>query len=165
METRMIDRRTALKGAGLAGAAAVAALMPAQALADAGDKSSPAGGWEVTLTPGGAPTPTVLVVLTEGGGVLRSHRNDNLQNSLASPSYGSWANLDEDQVIGITVRNFRYANGALVGTTKIRVKATFDDEMNSFSGPLITEFRDLDGNVTGTFNATAFGRRIAVETP
>lgn len=140
----------------------MAALVPAPAMAHGCNDDGPAGGWEVTALPSGL---KVLVVLTEGGGALRSHQNDALASSLASPSYGSWANVDGERVIGITFRNFRYADGKLVGTTKIRVRATFNEEFDQFTGPAKTQLLDLNGNVVGTVTGSVDGRRIAVELP
>ena len=168
MKDQLIDRRTALKGGGLLGAGAIAALIPTTALASQGQNGQrdAAGGWDVTVTVPGRPTAKVLVVLTNGGGALRSSQNDLKPASLASPSYGSWANLDEKRQIAITFRNFRYsAIGDLVGTSKIRVRATLNDDGDRFSGGGNTQLFDLNGNITATNSFTVDASRIAVELP
>ncbi len=168
MKGHLIDRRSALKGGGLIGAGAIAALMPTTALASEGrrEQGDAAGGWDVTATVPGRPTAKVLVVLTTGGGVLRSSQNDLKPASLASPSYGSWANLDEERQIAITVRNFRYsASGDLVGTSKIRVRATLNEGGDRFSGGGNTQLLDLNGNITATIKFTVEASRIAAELP
>ena len=167
MVTRTFDRRGALRGAGLIGAAAMAAMVPTRALADGNSDGgeSPTGGWEVIGIADGRPASKVLVVLTEGGGALRSSQNDLLPSSLVSPCYGSWATLDEERVIGITFKNFRYANGALVGTTKIRVRAALNERRDHFSGPFVTELMDLGGVVVARVTGRVDGQRIAVQVP
>jgi hypothetical protein len=167
MNGDVINRRSALKGAGLLGAGAIAALVPTTALASEGHKvqGDPAGGWDVTITVSGKPKAKGLVVLTDGGGALRSHQNDLKPLSLASPSYGSWANLGETRQIGITFRNFRYAGADLVGTSDIRVRVTLSADGNRFSGTAITQLLDLDGNITATINSNVDAIRITVELP
>jgi hypothetical protein len=168
MKSHLINRRTALKGGGLLGAGAIAALMPATALASQGqnEQGDATGGWDVTVTVPGRPTANVLVVLTNGGGALRSSQNDLKPASLASPSYGSWANLKEKGQIAITFRNFRYsATGDLVGTSKIRVRATLSEDGDGFAGGGNTQLIDLNGSITATINFTVDASRIAIELP
>jgi hypothetical protein len=168
MKDRLLDRRTALKGAGLASVGALAALMPSQAWAieRPNEQDDPTGGWEVTGMIAGRPPFKVLVVLTKGGGVLRSGQNDLRPTSLASPSYGSWAKLEEEHQFGITVLNFRYsASGDLIGTTKIRVRATLNEAGDRFSGRSTTQLLDLNGNPTATLPGTVDAVRIKVELP
>jgi hypothetical protein len=168
MKSHLIDRRSALKSGGLLGAGAIAALLPTTALASRGpnEQGDAAGGWDVTVTIPGRPTAKVLVVLTNGGGALRSSQNDLKPGSLASPSYGSWANLEEKRQIGITFRNFRCsAVGDLVGTTKIRVRATLTEDGDRFSGGGNSQLFDLNGSITATINFTVDASRIAVELP
>ena len=165
MEHPKIDRRGALKAAGILGAGAVAALVPTAAWASEGDDGATgvAGGWEVTVTfPGGQSK--VLILLTAGGAALRSGQNDLLSTSLASPSYGSWASQGKRE-IGITFKNFRYSSGgaALSGTSKIRVRATLNKAEDEFTGPFITQLLDLTGAVVKTTTGTVDGRRIQVE--
>jgi hypothetical protein len=161
------NRRGALKGAGGIGAGVAAALAAHTALAREEDAASRdlAGGWEVTGTLTSGVSTKLLVVFAAGGGVVRSHQNDLSPSSLASPSYGSWMRLGNGE-FGITVRNFRYnPNGTLVGTTKIRVRATLNDAADQFSGRGETQFLDLNGNVTAMIASTVDGRRIRVELP
>ena len=168
MKNHLIDRRSALKGGGLLGAGAIAALIPTTALANRGHEEigDATGGWDVTVTVVGRPTAQVLVVLTSGGGALRSSQNDLKPASLASPSYGSWANLDEKRQIAITFRNFRYtATGDLVGTSKIRVRGTLSEDGDGFSGGGNTQLFDLAGNITATISFTVDASRIAAELP
>ncbi|HEY8816258.1 MAG TPA: hypothetical protein VIP57_14280, partial [Candidatus Dormibacteraeota bacterium] len=121
---------------------------------------------DVTVTVPGRPTAKVLVVLADGGGALRSSQNDLKPASLASPSYGSWANLEAKRQIGITFRNFRYsATSDLVGTSKIRVRATLSEDGDGFSGAGNTQLFDLNGSVTATITFTVDASRIAVELP
>jgi len=104
--------------------------------------------------------------LTKGGGVLRSGQNDLRPTSLASPSYGSWAKLEEERQFGITVLNFRYsASGDLIGTTKISVRATLNQAGDRFSGRATTQLLDLNGNPTATLPGTVDAVRIKVELP
>ena len=168
MNGDLINRRKALKGAGLLGAGAIAALIPTTALASQGhdEQGDATGGWDVTITALGRPTAKGLVVLTDGGGALRSHQNDLKPASLASPSYGSWANLHEKRQIGITFRNFRYsASGDLMGTSKFRVRVTLSKDGNQFSGTANTQLIDLAGNITATIISNVDAKRIAVELP
>jgi len=168
MNDHLLDRRTALKGAGLASVGALAALMPSPAWASerSNEKDDPSGGWLVTGMVAGRPPFKVLVVLASGGGALRFGQNDLRPASLASPSYGSWGNLEEDRQFGITVLNFRYStSGDLIGTTKIRVRATLNDAGDRFLGTSITQLLDLNGNATATVPGTVDAVRIQVELP
>lgn len=168
MKSRLIDRRSALKGAGLLGAGALAALMPANAFASRGqdEKGDATGGWDVMVTVPGRPTAEVLVVLTDGGGALRLSQNDLKPASLASASLGSWTNLREEGQIAITFKNFRYsATGDLLGTSKIRVRATLNEDRDGFVGGGNTQLLDLTGSITATITFTVDARRIAVELP
>jgi hypothetical protein len=168
MKNQLINRRSALIGGGLVGVGAIAALMPTTALASTGhdEEGDAAGGWDVTVTVPGRPTAKVLVVLTDGGGALRSSQNDLKPASLACPSYGSWANLEEKGQFAITFRNFRYsATGDLVGTSKIRVRATVNADGDGFSGSGNTQLIDLTGSITATISFTVDAIRVAVELP
>jgi len=168
MKNHLVDRRTALKGAGLASVGALAALIPSQAWAAErpSEQDDPSGGWLVTGMITGRPPLKILVVLAKGGGVLRSSQNDLRPTSLASASYGSWAKLEADRQFGITVLNFRYsASGDLIGTTKIRVHATLNEAGDRFSGNSTTQLLDLNGNAAATLPGTVDGVRIQVELP
>lgn len=140
------------------------AAAPAQASRVDSEKRGPAGGWAVTVTfPSGQAN--VLVLLTAGGGALRTSQNDFLSASLASPSYGSWTYLEKGRAIGIAFHNFRYRPDGLIGTSKIRVRATLNEAMDEFTGPFTTQLLDLNGEVVATINGTVDGRRIQVELP
>ncbi len=168
MKDHLLDRRTALKGAGLASVGALAALVPSQAWASErpNEQDDPSAGWVVTGMVAGRPPVKVLVVFAKGGGVLRFGQNYLRPTSLASPSYGSWVKLEEDRQFGITVLNFRYStSGDSIGTTKIRVRATLNDAGDRFSGTSITQLLDLNGNATVTVPSTVDAVRIQVELP
>jgi len=74
--------------------------------------------------------------------------------------------LEAKRQIGITFRNFRYsATSDLVGTSKIRVRATLSEDGDGFSGAGNTQLFDLNGSVTATITFTVDASRIAVELP
>ncbi len=120
----------------------------------------------MTVTPSGPPAFQVLLVLTKGGGVLGSRQNDLKPSSLASPSHGSWAQLEDERQIGITGKNFRHSPaGDLVGSSKFRVRATLNEAGDRFSRPFTTQLLDLNGTVTATISGTVDASRIRIELP
>lgn len=160
-----LDRRQALKGAGLLGTAALAALIPAGVAAD-DQQSGPAGdagvqgSWlvDVTPDPGTRAPHKVLITYAQGGTVIAT------ANDSPGASIGAWSRRGDKQA-GFTFEGFTFdATGAFAGTVRVRGLAAHDPETDTISGPAAIEFQPPPpGSPFFPAGATTFrGTRVRV---
>ena len=156
-----LDRRQALKGAGLLGTAALAALIPAGVAAEdkqAGD-AGVQGTWLVDVVPdAGTSAPhQVLIIYAQGGSVIASANNS--PGSL----FGAWSSTDADKA-GFTFEGFTFdaKSGAFVGMLRVRGLASHDRETDTISGPARIEFQPPGGPFLPAGTTTFSGTRVRV---
>jgi hypothetical protein len=159
-----LDRRQALKGAGLLGTAALAALIPVGVAAD--DQQSGQGGdagvqgtWLVDVVPdAGTSAPhKVLIIYAQGGSVVAS------ANDSPGTLYGAWSRANADQA-GFTFEGFTFdpKSGAFAGILRVRGLASHDQETDTISGPARIEFQPPGGPFFPAGTTTFSGTRVRV---
>jgi hypothetical protein len=139
--------------------AALFALTAIEAQPGPNSGQSPEGAWSVTINFAGGPTcASAPAVFTREGTVIA----DSCVQNLAT-GYGSWIRTG-NRLFAITfIGNVYGAEGAVVGSYKVRAAGPLDRSGDSFSGPFVTQFFDLTGAVTLTTTGTVTARRIHVE--
>lgn len=158
-----LDRRQALKGAGLLGTAALAALIPAGVAADdqqsgeAGD-AGVQGTWLVDVVPDGATRAPHKVLITYAqGGTVTATANDSPGALL-----GAWSRTSNKQA-GFTFEGFTFdAKGAFAGMVRVRGLATHDPETDTISGRAAVEFQPPGGPFFPAGTTTFRGTRVSV---
>jgi hypothetical protein len=145
MSETHISRRHILKGAGVAGAAGLAALAPSGILASAeeGDENPLVGAWRGTATVTGLGSFGTLLSFAAGGSLVHSVsldlQNISPNNNLSTPSYGAWKRT---------------------GSGKYAVKFnffTFDAQTNPSGSGEVKEHLSVHGDdLTGTLTVTIF---------
>lgn len=162
IEERRLDRRQALMGAGLLGAGAVAALLPAGAAAADEEGEHPAGlegAWlEQVIFDDGSSPHQVLSLYTRGGGVVG---DSNFPPNSGSTGIGAWKQVAARQY-EITFQSFAFApSGQHVGMLRIRALATYNRTTDEISGPARVEFQPAGSPVFLPPQHTHFtGKRI-----
>jgi hypothetical protein len=144
-ETR-VSRRHVLKGAGIAGAAGLAALGPSGILARAeagNDDNAIEGAWKGKATVTGFGSFGTLLSFAAGGSLVHSAsldlQNVNPNNNLSTPSYGAWKRTGP----GRYAAKFAFF--------------TFDAQTNpSGSGEVKEQLRVHGDDLTGTLTVTIF---------
>ncbi len=121
------------------------------------------GSWMVTVTRPGLPTLKSLHTYSTGRGVIESANSGGAR----STSHGAWQWLGGRSYASTKVF-FRYApaDGAYLGTVKIRQKVEVARDGQSFSGVAVGELRDPAGNLLPGSNIrrdTVTGERVNVE--
>ena len=123
------------------------------------------GAWNVTVVfdqpglPPCAPAGSVFTAVAPGRGTVIA------ESCYASEGagYGSWARTAPNQFAATFIGNSFGAGGTVASTYKVRAWVSLDSTGNGFSGPFITEFLDLAGNLQGTVTGTVTAARIGVE--
>jgi len=162
IDARRLDRRQALMGAGLIGAGAVAALLPAGAAAadDEGKRAAGLqGAWLEHVVPDdGSPTHDVLNLYTQGGGVVGI---SNSAPNTGSTLMGAWKQVAAHQY-EITFEGFIFSpSGDYVGNLRIRALANYDRATDQIGGPARVEFQPAGSPVFLPPQKTHFtGKRI-----
>lgn len=156
-----LDRRQALKGAGLLGTVALAALIPAGVIADetpAGDADIH-GTWLVDVVPdtGTIAPHKVLITYAQGGSVMAS------ANDAPGTLYGAWS-ITGDKGAGFTFEGFTFdAHGQFAGTLRVRGVAGHDRETDTISGPAHIDFQPPGSPTFFPAGSTQFsGARVRV---
>src|ERR1700674_5573937 len=159
-----LDRRQALKGAGLLGTAALAALIPVGVAADdqqsgqAGD-AGVQGTWLVDVVPdAGTSAPhQVLIIYAAGGSVIASANNS--PGSL----FGAWSRTNAKQA-GFTFEGFTFdpTSGTFVGMLRVTGLASHDRETDTISGRARIEFQPPGGPFLPAGTTTFSGTRVRV---
>jgi hypothetical protein len=147
--------------------AAVAGGLTIQAAAGAPSKPKSsgnriAGTWEVTVNrPAPLPPLRSLQVLTVGGGMVETSAEPP---ATRSPQLGTWERI-RGRLYVVTGVHFRFnpQTGAFLGTQKINSTRRLSQNGQSFTAIARVTVFDPDGNVVGTFTATASGKRMQVE--
>jgi hypothetical protein len=159
-----LDRRDMLKGAGLIGAAALAALVPAGVAADdhqtAGD-AGVQGTWLVDVFPAaGTNAPhKVLITYAQGGSIVAT------ANDAPGALLGSWSHASANHA-AFTFEGFSFDTGGhFIGTARVRGVAKYNPETDTISGPAQIEFQPAQpaGSPFSFAGSTTFtGSRIVV---
>ncbi|HVH64755.1 MAG TPA: hypothetical protein VM674_01875 [Candidatus Acidoferrum sp.] len=159
-----VNRRQALLGAGIVGAGALAALMPAVADATGGESRGLEGAWLIQVTPDPgtvAPLPhQVLALYTKGGGVVIT--SSNPPNG-GSPGLGAWERIGDHQYREI-FETFQFdAAGTMVGLLQIRTETTVDEAGDHQVGRAHIFFQPAGSSSFFPAGTTHYsGRRIEV---
>jgi hypothetical protein len=157
---RRLDRRQALKGAGLLGTAALAALIPAGVAADdqAAGEGSIQGAWLVDVVPDvGTTAPhNVLITYAQGGTVVGS------ASDAPGTFVGAWSQTRGNQA-AFTFEAFTFAQGIFAGTLRVRGLATHDRDTDTISGPAHIDFQPAGSPTFFPAGSTKFsGSRVSV---
>ena len=154
-----LDRRQALKGAGLLGTAALAALIPVSVAAEdqPSGQAGVQGTWLVDVVPAaGTNAPhKVLITYALGGTVVGS------ANDAPGTLYGAWSESGDNQA-GFTFEGFTFAQGAFVGTLRVTGLAAHDRKTDTISGPARIEFQPPGGPFLPAGTTTFTGTRVRV---
>jgi TAT (twin-arginine translocation) pathway-exported protein len=147
-----ISRRNILKGAGVAGAAGLAALAPSGILARAeeGDNDNALeGAWRGTATVTGLGSFGTLLSFAAGGSLVHSVsldlQNISPNNNLSTPSYGAWKRTGSGKY-AVKFNFFTFdaqTNPSGSGEVKEQLSVHGDD----LTGTLTVTFFDTAGNV------------------
>jgi hypothetical protein len=164
-ETR-VSRRHVLIGAGVAGAAGLAALAPNAIVAKADSGEDPlVGAWKGTATLTGVPSFGTLLSFAAGGSLVHSASVD-LQNTtaapnLSSPSYGAWKRTGFGEY---AVKFFFFTFDTMTnpsGSGEVRERITVDgDELH---GKIDVTIFDATGTVVFTDNGNLTANRVEVD--
>jgi len=154
-----LDRRQALKGAGLLGTAALAALIPVGVAAEdqPSGQAGVRGTWLVDVVPdAGTNAPhKVLITYALGGTVVGS------ANDAPGTLFGAWSETGDNQA-RFTFEGFTFAQGAFVGTLRVTGSATYDRKTDTISGPARIEFQPPGGPFLPAGTTTFSGTRVRV---
>jgi hypothetical protein len=161
-----VSRRHVLKGAGIAGAAGLAALAPSAIVAKAeGSDDTIVGAWKGTATLTGIPSFGTLLSFAAGGSLVHSASPD-LQNTaaapnLSTPSYGAWKRTGSGKY---AVRFFFFTFDAQTnpsGSGEVKEQLTVDgDELN---GKVEVTLFDTNGHVAFTVDGKITAQRIEAD--
>ena len=162
---RRLNRREALMGAGLFGAGALAALMPACGAAAAGTTNCGPGGsrglegtWMQKVAPDdGNASHQLLALYTKDGGAVET---PTLPSSDFSDGYGAWIRSGDKYLITFELFAFN-PSGQLTGVLRVRSLAAIDQKGDHMSGQSQLEFQAV-GRSSFDFSSTAHfaGTRI-----
>lgn len=140
-------------GTGVAGPSVMGARSAAQSIV---------GSWIVVPTgsPGRAAGTPSLVTFTSDGNVLQSTPIASL-----SAGHGTWVRT-EDHTVALTLLFIRHnAAGDFIGTRKTRAPVALNATFDGFTGSGKSEQFDDQGMSVQSYNFTARGMRIRVESP
>jgi hypothetical protein len=164
-ETR-VSRRHVLIGAGIAGAAGLAALAPSAIVARGDTGEDPiVGGWKGAATLTGIPSFGTLLSFAAGGTLVHSASVD-LQNTsaapnLSTPSYGAWKRIGSGEY---AVKFFFFTFDTLTnpsGSGEVRERITVDgDELH---GKIELTIFDSTGGVVFTDNGGLTAHRVEAD--
>jgi len=125
------------------------------------------GSWTVSVNRGPSlpPLKSLNTFTTSGGFVEIANGGATAR----SPSHGAWTRIGDRFYLYTTIF-FRYdpANGAYLGTVKLRHRIELSADSQSYAGFSTPEFRDPDGNLLPGSNSRrdpVSGERINVEVP
>lgn len=139
---RRLNRREALLGTGLVGAGALAALIPATALAASDESGGFEGAWLVQVTPDD-PTQAshqVLYLVIKGGGIVAV--SDNPPSS-GSTGFGAWDRTGDTQFRS-TFEQFAFTpSGQPAGILRVRTLGTIDEATDQLSGRAAIDFQPV----------------------
>src|SRR5258705_8823066 len=138
--------------------AALMAVAGTQHNASGGGASAPQleGSWEVTVMPTGGDPVIDFSTMTEGGGLISTDPDPNVSTGI-----GTWEKIGPKR-FAITFVHFLSAQGAPLGTLKVRAEITLDSKTDTFSGPFRTDVV-IGGNVVQSICGTVQARRVEVE--
>lgn len=168
MQETRVSRRRVLKGAGIAGAAGLAALVPTATVARAEDGTEDnalVGAWKGTATVTGFGSFGTLLSFAAGGVLVHSTALD-LQNSannpnLATPSYGAWKRKG-DGTYSVKFDFFTFdAQTNPSGSGEVKEQLTVHG--NDLTGTVSVTLFDLGGNPTGPIPGTIEAKRIEAD--
>jgi hypothetical protein len=161
MATTPVSRRHLLKGAGIAGAAGLAALAPGALIAKADTKEdSIVGTWLGTATLPGTPPFGTLLAFAAGGTLSHSTAVDLQSSQLSSPSYGAWKRTDAGKY---AVKFFFFTFDAQTnpsGSGEVTEKLTVDGD--NLHGPIDVKVFDTTGAVVFASPGSITAKRIEV---
>jgi hypothetical protein len=161
-----VSRRHVLKGAGIAGAASLAALAPSGIVARAGRSDDTiVGAWKGTATLTGIPSFGTLLSFAAGGSLVHSASPD-LQNTaaapnLSSPSYGAWKRTGSEEY---AVKFFFFTFDSQTnpsGSGEVTEKLTVDGD--DLHGKVFVTLFDTNGNAFFTVDGKITAKRIEAE--
>ena len=155
MGNGLLERRQMLKGAGVIGAAALAALVPTSVSAAQNDEFERLlGTWDLTVRAEGQPQHEVVLSFAPGGVFVGASTDE------PSPLVGSWVRKD-DHGFGLTFIVFLYPPEAPKGS-KIKLRAEGTAEADSMRGRFA--FDVIVGGATVASGRGIFdGGRLPVE--
>jgi|GEM_PF-6359049 len=164
-ETR-VSRRHVLIGAGVAGAAGLAALTPNAIVARADSGEDPlVGAWKGTAALTGVPSFGTLLSFASGGSLVHSASVD-LQNTtaapnLSTPSYGAWKRAGSGEY---SVKFFFFTFDTLTnpsGSGEVRERITVDGDQ--LHGTIEVTIFDATGAVVFTDNGNLTAHRVQAD--
>jgi hypothetical protein len=164
-----VSRRNVLKGAGIAGAAGLAAaipmatLSPGVAAANAEESSADplVGSWRGTASPSGGPSFGILTTYGVDGTLVNSASIDLQPNNLSTPGYGVWKRSD-DGTYSVRFVFFTFdVSGNPSGSGEVKGQITVDDD--EFHGPFSLTIFNSSGTVVFTGSGTVEATRIEAD--
>lgn len=158
-----IDRRQLLKGAGVAGVGALAALAPTTALANGGEAGHGiVGSWLVSVTPtsSGPPPFKGLWSFTPGGVFIATDAIDQLPQFSASPEHGAWVGTGAHKFSLTAMKLLFDPSGNFIGTLKARGMAEVEDDSDTFNGSAKVQLFDPTGTLFFSVSVEFNGTRI-----
>jgi hypothetical protein len=155
-----------LKGAGVIGVGALAALAPTTAIAKGDDDAHGIeGSWLVTVTPGFSPGPPPFKGLwsfTPGGVFIATDAIDQLPQFSASPEHGAWVGKGEREFSVAAMKLLFDPIGNFSGTLKAQGVAQLDEGSDAFSGSAKIQLFDPTGKLFFSGSVAFQGTRIRV---
>jgi hypothetical protein len=120
------------------------------------------GTWSVKVSrPAPLPPLTSLQVFTDDGSVIE---DANEWSATRTPAYGSWERVDGRLYANSTMFfRFNPQTGAYLGAQKISRTIRLAEDGQSLTIVARVTVLDPDGNIVGTFGASAAGERMQVE--